>query len=312
MFNVNDFLGSEGKTTRYKRRLDLLVQKGQHTDSIEKAVSAAIENIFEKKTRSFVIYGEPQSGKTEMMIALTAKLLDEGFKIITVLLNDNIQLLNQNLERFRRSDINPSPKNYNEILDTSVHIGESEWIIFCKKNSKDLQKLIAKLEDNDKKIIIDDEADYATPNSKINKGEKTKINELIGNLLGDKGIYIGVTATPARLDLNNTFENKNDKWIDFPPHPGYAGQDVFFPTEYEQINPKPYNLHLLPDERDDPRYLREAMFNFFINVAYLKLSNPNKQDNYSMLIHTSGKKADHTEDYKQVIKVFDVLKDKKK
>jgi DNA replication protein DnaC len=31
--------------------------------------------------------GEPQSGKTELMIALTAKLLDKGNKTIIILLN---------------------------------------------------------------------------------------------------------------------------------------------------------------------------------------------------------------------------------
>ena len=36
-----------------------------------------------------------------MMIALTAKLLDEGKKIIVVLLNDSVQLLSQILSVFR-------------------------------------------------------------------------------------------------------------------------------------------------------------------------------------------------------------------
>lgn len=307
MFNISNFINKEAKTSRYKRRINQLIEKERFVDSIEKTVSSAVNNILEHRSRSFVIYGEPQSGKTEMMIALTARILDENFKIVVILLNDAIQLLNQNLERFKRSDIDPSPKNFNEILDPSIHIGESEWIIFCKKNSKDLQKLIAKLHGYDEKIIIDDEADYASPNSKINKGEKTRINELIEELLGEKGIYIGVTATPARLDLNNTFENQNDKWIDFPPHPDYTGQDTFFPMNYDDIVSPEYNLELLPDEGDDPKYLREAMFNFFVNVAYLNLAN--KEQNYSMLVHTSGKKADHTEDYRQIIKVINILKD---
>lgn len=310
MFNINLFKNSSGKISRYNQRLDFLRKKGQYTESIEQAVSSAIKNIFQHRTRSFVIYGEPQSGKTEMMIALTARLLDEGFKIIIVLLNDNVQLLSQNLERFSRSDINPSPKNFNEVIDASIHISNNEWIIFCKKNSKDLQKLIAKFDGIDRKVIIDDEADYATPNSKINKGEKTRINELVESLLAESGIYIGVTATPARLDLNNTFENQNDKWIDFPPHPFYTGQNIFFPTEFNQIETPPYHLNLLPNEGDDPKYLREALFNFFVNVAFLNLSETTVE-NYCMLVHTSGKKADHTEDYKQVIKVFDVLKDPK-
>jgi len=47
----------------------------------------------------------------------------------------------------------------------------------------------------------------ASPNAKINQAEQTKINELISHLLGSTGDYVGVTATPARLDLNNTFSN---------------------------------------------------------------------------------------------------------
>ena len=294
---------------RYARRIKALKDKDLDTDSIEKAVSGAISNIQEHSTRSFVIYGEPQSGKTEMMIALTAKLLDCGHKIIVVLLNDNVQLLEQNLERFLRSGLDPAPKKFNDILDPSIRIGSSNWVIFSKKNSGDLQKLLAKIEKIDNKVIIDDEADYATPNAKINKDEKTKINELVGKLLSQNGIYIGVTATPARLDLNNTFENDNDKWIDFPPHPQYTGQSKFFPTSSEGLYNLRFGLETLPDEYDSPVYLRQAFFSFLVNVAYLNLEVNEKPENYCMLIHTSGKKADHTEDYQQIVKILGVLRD---
>ena len=146
-----------------------------------------------------MIYGEPQSGKTEMMIALTAKLLDLGIKLVIVLLNDSVQLLGQNLERFQRSGLSPAPKKFSELLPPEVTIGEHQWVIFCKKNSKDLQKLLEKIEANPNRVIIDDEADYATPNSKINRQEKSKINALTEKLIGKNGIYIGVTATPGRF-----------------------------------------------------------------------------------------------------------------
>lgn len=305
MFNIKDFTEPHPKSVRYQRRLDELKLAGRHTASIEKAVEAAVANIHKEQSRSFVIYGEPQSGKTEMMIALTARLLDEGHKTIIVLLNDSVQLLNQNLERFRRSDLDPAPKNFSEILDQSIEIGDNEWVIFSKKNSKDLQKLINKLYAREGKTIIDDEADYATPNSKINKGERTQINKLVGQLLGEKGIYIGVTATPARLDLNNTFENDNERWIDFPPHPDYRGQNTFFPVSLKES--LGYQLNLLPDAGDDPKYLRDALFRFFVSVAYLNLKINTKETNYCILVHTSGKKADHTEDYKQIVKIFNTL-----
>jgi len=44
---------------------------------------------------------------------------------------------------------------------------------------KDLQKLIAELENSGPIVVIDDEADYATPNAKINQQERTKINDLV-------------------------------------------------------------------------------------------------------------------------------------
>ena len=51
---------------------------------------------------------------------------------------------------------------------------------------------------------------YATPNSKINRQEKSKINALTEKLIGKNGIYIGVTATPGRLDLNRTHKNETN------------------------------------------------------------------------------------------------------
>lgn len=304
MFNLKDLKRETSSNNRYEKRLAKLVASGQETIRIKSVVENAVTNI-KSDQRSFVIYGEPQSGKTEMMIALTAKLLDEGFKIIIALLNDSVQLLGQNLERFQRSGLSPSPKKFSEILSPEVQIGDQQWVIFCKKNSQDLQKLIQKVKGQKQVVILDDEADFATPNSKINKNEKSKINSLTAELLGKTGIYIGVTATPARLDLNRTHQNQNERWIDFPPHSNYTGQDIFFPVSIEHL---PYRLTFLPDSGDNPKYLREALFSFMVNVGYLNTTVNDNEQNYSFLIHTSGKKVDHSVDYKLIVKVFEALK----
>src|SRR3989344_8842895 len=122
------------KENRYERQLKRLAGKGYNTDHFEEAVSQAVNNL-NNRIRSFVIYGDPQSGKTEMMIVLTAKLLDKGNKIVIILLNDNVDLLEQNLDRFAYSQLDPTPKNYKEILDPDIKIEGQEWVIFCKKNS---------------------------------------------------------------------------------------------------------------------------------------------------------------------------------
>jgi len=308
-FNIDHFRIVEPKDTRFQRRIAQLKAADKYTRSIEKTVIEAIDNITEKGARSFVIYGEPQSGKTEMMIALTARLLDAGYKAVIVLLNDSVQLLNQNLARFRRSGLDPAPRSFAEVLDPVVDVEKSEIVLFCKKNAKDLKKLIEKTEKVTSKVIIDDEADFATPNAKVNLGDRTKINALVGGLLGDDGIYIGVTATPARLDLNRTFENEAELWVDFEPHPDYKGQTLFFPDLIGDAQNLGYRLTLLRDTYDTPTHLRRALFGFFVNVAYLNTQVNLRDENYSILVHTSGKKADHTDDYKEIIKTFNVLKD---
>jgi len=308
-FDINKF--KIHKSQQYKKHIATLKEGGKQTDSIEKAVEDAIQNIQQKKTRSFVVYGEPQSGKTEMMISLTARLLDEGHKIIIHLLNDSVDLLNQNLRRFKQSGLSPSPKVYKDILDPEIKVGENDFILFCKKNSSDLKKLISKLGDAKGKVIVDDEADYASPNGKINKGEKTKINELIEELIGKTGLYIGVTATPARLDLNNTFNNDHEKWVDFPPHKKYTGQDVFFPIKTTDPG-FGYRLQFLPATDDSPKYIKEALFRFLVNVTYLNLYKNEKEQNYGMLIHTSGKKIDHKSDKAIIEKILSELSDESK
>jgi len=108
-FNLENLKKEAVVGNRYEKRLSHLVAERREIERIKVVVETAIENI-KAGQKSFVIYGEPQSGKTEMMIALTAKLLDTGHKIVVVLLNDSVQLLGQNLERFQRSGLSPVPR----------------------------------------------------------------------------------------------------------------------------------------------------------------------------------------------------------
>ncbi len=177
---------------RYQQQISRLAQGGKQTSCIEDAVKGAVSNISDSNCRSFIVYGEPQSGKTEMMICLTAKLIDIGYQVVIHLLNDSVQLLQQNLDRFQRSGLAPAAKNFFDVMDPSIDLRHGQHVVFCKKNAKDLGKLIQKTNGVKSKVIVDDEADFATPNAKINKREVTKINELVGGVLGTNGVYIGV------------------------------------------------------------------------------------------------------------------------
>jgi hypothetical protein len=282
---------------QYQKQLERVKKTGAQTEMIAEAVDQAIQKLPKASTGSLVIYGDPQSGKTEMMICLTARLLDEGHKTIVHLMNDSVDLMMQNLDRFKLAGLAPAPRNATDLVNSPLVSGHNS-ILFCKKNSKDLQKLITSLKNAGPVIVIDDEADYATPNAKVNKNEKTKINDLVSQLLGKKGTYIGVTATPARLNLNNTFDNKTETWIQFRPHAAYTGQDTFFPQDAApQFRLKLLNVPTTPTETQN------ALARFLVTVAHLNVASTasgGDEENFSFLVHTSGKTDDHLSDRKTI------------
>ena len=113
-------------------------------------------------------------------------------------------MLQQNLDRFQRSNLSPAARNFADAIDPEYSFSSGFHVIFCKKNASDLTKLNQKLERVHKKVIIDDEADFATPNALINKGDVTRINALIKQLI-------------SRCDQTTTIimNSERDKNVDF-------------------------------------------------------------------------------------------------
>jgi hypothetical protein len=329
MFDINKIKNKKSNNQYDKRISHLKSQKGWDTNNIEQTIDEVYKNIFEDNCRSLVIYGEPQSGKTEMMIALTAKLLDHGKKHILLLVTDNVKLRDQNLKIFATSGISPVPiDNYaflRSVKESKMDIRKNPYVVFCKKNASELRRLVADtgLHEVDDLIIIDDEADYASPNSKINKINpsnmdeelKSVINELITKIMNANGIWLGVTATPGRLDLNNSFANNNKRWVYLPPHDNYYGQYSFFPIKYkkEGISSCEFNIKTLGETGDDPSYLKEAAYSFLVTVAKRNIESLKKngeEGNYSMIIHTSTGKEGHRNDFLVIDeKIFKPLKE---
>lgn len=299
------YVGQAG-ANQYQERISFLNGRGVKTDSIENTVEETIDNLSKGQGRSFVIFGEPQSGKTEMMIALNARLLDEGRSVIVNLLTDSVDLLSQSLSRFRASGLSPSPKQFSELPASADDLVGRKWVIFSKKNARDLEKLIELLRKTSGVVVIDDEADYASPNAKVNRDEKTKINKLIHQLIGSNGQYIGVTATPARLNLNNTFDNQSELWVDFKPHAAYVGQDFFFPSNGKVD----YRLRTFSaDEGNDRIELQTAILHFMCGVA--EQHQHGNKENFTMLVHTSGKRDEHAEDIRIIQNTINILSEGK-
>ncbi len=140
-FDASTFREFASFKNRYERQLQRLRGDGLTTDCIEVAVKGAIKNLSAAKRASLVIYGDPQSGKTEMMICLTAKLLDAGTRTIVHLMNDSVDLLNQNLQRFKSSGLAPAALSSSELFAVASKSSPTELVVLCKKNAKDLDNL---------------------------------------------------------------------------------------------------------------------------------------------------------------------------
>ncbi len=159
---------------------------------------------------------------------------------------------------FRKSFANTQSVN-------STHIKEEIPLIFVvKKNTSVLNNIYEWFRDHhklepenggkmsDPLLFIDDEADWASPNTKSDDSNPTKINQKIRLILSlfNKSTYIAYTATPFAnifIDHMTTDEVFGDDLFpkDFMTKlhlsDAYKGQDFYFPRDINEDNPRAFD-----------------------------------------------------------------------
>lgn len=210
-----------------------------------------------------LVLGSVQSGKTASMLGVSSIILDKkiGYQILIVLGGHTENLRTQTLERFEvfnkilRSDVHFPVRDDADLKDLELKSRESERrskvdtalgfleakkpvIFVIKKNTAALSGLIAMMEDIHKSgesyptLIIDDESDHSSLNTKRNKAENSTIHRMIGDLRDSisKNAYLGYTATPQGILLSSPKSKifpKDFLWL-LDPHDKYIGPDDFF------------------------------------------------------------------------------------
>ncbi|TOK74359.1 Z1 domain-containing protein, partial [Vibrio parahaemolyticus] len=141
-------------------------------------------------------------------------------------------------------------------------------VLVIKKNHRTLENLLEWLKDNsargDKEMIdqpmllIDDEADNASINTKYSDKLVTKINGQIRDLLKmfHRSCYVGYTATPFANIFIDPDENHDVHKEDLFPKDFIIGLDA--PTNY--FGPKKIFIDGLPDD-EEPTWLRSISDN---------------------------------------------------
>lgn len=257
-----------------------------------------------------LIYGLVQSGKTGVLTVTGAIGADEGYRTIIILTSDNDPLYDQTLgraqEAFPGMDI-IGKKDFKDIESFLRRIKGETCCIVTTKNSGLLNTLI----ENFKKgkvagltcLIIDDEADQASLNTRARKADGTRsaINDKIVELRGffQKNTYLQVTATPQALFLQTMDHGFRPKFTVLShPGAGYVGGKDFFGEGSTLVREFPLNdiAVLAPGHQphptlETPKSLLRALDTFMIGATYKRELDP--EQNCAFLCHVSTLTDDH-------------------
>jgi len=261
----------------------------QSIDDATDRILGALENPsgdLEFDTRGLVV-GYVQSGKTANYSALIAKAADTGYRLFVVLTGIHDSLRQQTQRRLNSELVGGEPGgvvspadgrrrwlSYTTTdlkgdfspgtVDTAALSGGQPALIVAKKNAAILRRLNQWLEgipEHTKRhlpvLVIDDEADQASPNTRgnrpfpdedVDKEEQqdddagwppSRINELIRSLLRgfSRVAYVGYTATPfANVLIDHLADDRfagQDLYprsfiVDLPEPPDYYGAEKIF------------------------------------------------------------------------------------
>lgn len=209
-------------------------------------------------------------------------------------------------------------KNILRALNLSLHSVNSTVLFVIKKNKSILNNLIKWLKSNNHDargainlpmLLIDDEADNASVNTKKEDEDPTAINDAIRRLLKlfRQASYLGITATPyANIFINPDTETdmQGDDLFprDFiyslaPPTnyigaEGIFGEEAPFSTALEELYPQEMDMFFPFNHKKDtvvddlPPSMKEAMAYFMLANGIRDVRGDSKEHR-SMMIHVS-------------------------
>lgn len=276
-------------------------------------------------TRTGLVVGYVQSGKTMSMTTVASLARDNGCRIVILLAGVTTNLLKQNAKRFRdtlraaaggsedwliigsddgknrNSDAQTLRQAIAEWHDQSLPAEEQRTLFFTVlKNHSHLDwlgKLLAKENlDRIPALILDDEADQAGLNVGGNEDpSKTylRIQQIRAAL--PNHTYLQYTATPQAPLLISIDDMLSPEFAELvEPGEAYTGGERFFPKSVAHphvINIPSADLfkpNELPEE--PPPSLLHALATFFVGSAVARVRQQPKVR--SMLIHPSQRNAD--------------------
>jgi hypothetical protein len=308
--------------------IDMLTKKNIFGEAREKILNESIDILEscgdpmnETNDQTGLVIGYVQSGKTLSFTTVSALAAQNGFNVIIIIAGTTTSLVNQTFQRLANDlDINaatevswktyknPTVENREEViadLEPGILNKNPVVLITVMKNSahlRNLYKLFKAGIDNQKSkvLIIDDEADQASLNTKANKGSEDDVStiyELIRNLKNtfNNHTYIQYTATPQAPLFISLLDILSPNFVKIlTPGNDYTGGKAFFERNRGAIYPYVYDI---PEEeiysKDNlinhiPQSLVDAVMFFYISVVIGALNGEKPQThNRTMMVHPS-------------------------
>jgi Z1 domain len=263
-----------------------------------------------KEETNGLIYGLVQSGKTGVLTVTGAIGADEGYRTIIILTSDIDPLYEQTLGRVREAFPGMDIIGKREFKDADAFLqrvkGETCAIV-TSKNSSLLNTLIENFKKGKVRglscLIIDDEADQASLNTRASRADGTSsvINSRLLDLRSffEKNTYLQVTATPQALFLQ-THGHAFRPTFTVLSQPGsdYVGGEEFFGDQSNLV--KEFDLEdiaaLAPGPQPIPtltipRSLLSALDTFMIGATFKRTNEADQ--NCAFLCHVSTRTDDH-------------------
>ncbi|MBX3048888.1 MAG: hypothetical protein KIT46_01140 [Anaerolineales bacterium] len=329
------FVIEDGQHT--KEALSVLAEEIQAEGSLEAIVGRArrilelsVDPVAGAVDPSYgLLYGLIQSGKTSIITVTAAMAADNGFKCIIILTSDINPLYDQTLQRIRsqlRGLAVLGKADWNDYQKFERYLRTSPFAIVCSKNANHLSSLLEAFKKVGAKgarglatMIIDDEADQASLNTKARFNAIQRTNELsrINNLITDlrsffqANTYLQVTATPQALFLQRPdgFYRPSFTVLSEPGF-GYVGGEAFFEdaskflvyvpleeTEQLKSGHQPHATTAIP------RGMRRAFLSFLVGATTRNLAQ--SSDAFAFLVHISHTRVDH----ENVVTVIDAFRE---
>jgi hypothetical protein len=322
---------------------------GPPVESLDRSSSkvvAYLEPPYSKeiRTRGLVV-GYVQSGKTSNFTAVVAKAADAGYRLFVVLSGIHNNLRRQTQLRMNEQLIDLNREIWVPLTTIDRDFGSPiraapllaqpalRHLAVVKKNAKRLENLNVWLRgarddgvlQNCPVLVIDDEADQASPNTRAAAQERATINKLIIETLEFPRVaYVGYTATPfANFFIDPQFPQDlypRHFIVDLPRSPDYFGPESLFGREPRTPDePEPDTLdiirlvdanelpHLTPPRQKGVPFtpavtesLRKAI-RWFLLAATARRLRDGEPRHTTMLIHTSERVAAHELLWKPVV-----------